>query len=281
MKQASSIGDMTKYNARMAKSMIDKLFFVDKIDTDAIVDYGCADGTTLALLAEWMPETKLFAGYDVDANMIDLAKHKVNLPAVYTSNKTAAARFSHLTTKWDEIEFLLFNIDQGYSSPFKSKAILLSSIVHEICHYSTPEQIHAFWDIVFNSGFDYIVLRDMMPSASVDRPAFPDDVAKVYAKFYGSKELQDFERCWGSIESNKNLIHFLLKYKYVQPNWEREVRENYMPVYREEFLAKIPRHYKISYHEHYPLPWLRKQIDNDFGIELKDNTHLKIILEKK
>ena len=45
-----------------------------------------------------------------------------------------------------------------------------------------------------------------------------------------------FEDVWGPIcdvekksINVKNLIHFLIKYRY-QENWEREVRENYLPV---------------------------------------------------
>jgi hypothetical protein len=76
------------------------------------------------------------------------------------------------------------------------------------------------------------------------------------------------------------LVHFLLKYKYVQPNWSREVKENYFPFYREELLAKIPNEYEIIYHEHYVLPYLKNQIMKDFRIDLKDATHLKMILQR-
>jgi hypothetical protein len=73
-----------------------------------------------------------------------------------------------------------------------------------------------------------------------------------------------------------------LKYKYVEPNWAREVKENYMPLYREDLLALLDTDkYEIVYHEHYVLPYIKECVDKDLGIELKDNTHLKLILRKK
>lgn len=48
--------------------------------------------------------------------------------------------------------------------------------------------------------------------------------------------LRSFEDVWGDVcdvrarkVNVKNLIHFLVKYRYVE-NWEREVQENYFPV---------------------------------------------------
>lgn len=137
----SEIVDLTKYNALMAKSMMDKLFFVDKIEPDVIVDFGCANGVLLKHIASWMPDSK-FVGYDNNPKVI--------------------------------------------------------------------------------------------------------------------KEAQE-----------------------LTPNWDREVKENYMPLFREDLLSMIPPKYRVIYHEHYVLPYLRRTVRNDFGIELKDPTHLKIILEYK
>jgi len=76
-------------------------------------------------------------------------------------------------------------------------------------------------------------------------------------------------------------MHFLLKYKYLQPNWNREVRENYFPLYREKLLSMIPDNYSILYHEHFTLPYIKESVKEDLGIEIKDNTHLKLILKLK
>lgn len=45
------IANIEIYNESMIKSLIDKLFFLDKIDNvKCIVDYGCANGALIALL---------------------------------------------------------------------------------------------------------------------------------------------------------------------------------------------------------------------------------------
>ena len=41
------------YNTRMSKSLIDKMFFVDKIEPDSIVDFGCANGLLLQELKRY------------------------------------------------------------------------------------------------------------------------------------------------------------------------------------------------------------------------------------
>ena len=128
---------------------------------------------------------------------------------------------------------------------------------------------------------DYVIIRDMIPSEKIDRASDINDVRKVLRKFYGTKELNDFQSKWGNIENNKNLVHFLLKYKYVQPNWNREVKENYLPIYREKLLCLFPDEFEVLYHEHYTLPYIKENIMKDFRIELKDATHLKIIFKKK
>ena len=58
------------------------------------------------------------------------------------------------------------------------------------------------------------------------------------------------------------------------------MKENYFPLYREDLLAMIPREYSVTYHEHYVLPYIRRMVKKELGVELKDPTHLKLILEK-
>ena len=59
------ITDLTAYNLSMKKSLIDKMFFMDKIDDNIklIMDYGCADGAIIRFLAPLFTES-LFLGYE-------------------------------------------------------------------------------------------------------------------------------------------------------------------------------------------------------------------------
>lgn len=265
MQAYSEIGDREEYNALMEKSLMDKLFFVDKIDPDVVLDFGCATGSLLEHIALWIPDGG-FVGYDIDDEMIDGAESKF---LDRTDNKFTFCR------NWDQV---LKHIELAHKHG-KKIAVVLSSIIHEVYHYSEPTEVDQFWRRIFGSGFDYIVIRDMMPSHSIDRPSDMNDVARVYHKFLHTPQLQDFTNVWGSVENNRQLTHFLLKYQYQSPNWEREVKENYLPLFREDLLAMIPREYRVIYHEHYVLPYIRRKVRTDLGIELKDPTHLKLILE--
>lgn len=251
---APAISDYTEYNHRMELSMIDKLFFVDKIDPDLIVDFGCANGALLREIRKVKGAIPLM-GFDIDPEMAKLTNGDI-----------------HICTDWDWIGQM--------TKKFPHAALVLSSVIHEVYHYGSKADINAFWKKVFETGFEYIVIRDMIPSRSIDRLANINDVRKVYARFLHTKLLNDFESIWGSIEGNRQMVHFLLKYRYAEPNWEREVRENYMPLSREDMLAKIPLAYDVIFHEHYTLPFIWQTVKRDTGIEIKDPTHMKLILKR-
>lgn len=264
MSNETKIQNYDSYISRMNRSMLDKLFFLDKIDADIFIDFGSADGQLIYhmkdILSNEDREFK-FIGYDIDDEMVERGNEKFE-----NQNNVV------FTNTWSEVKSQIDN-------PELKSAVILSSIIHEIYHYLDVKQVEDFWDKIYNSGFDYIIIRDMVPSRAIDRESDVNDVTKVYRKFFNTKPLMDFEAIWGRIDNNKNLTHFLLKYKYVEPNWEREVKENYLPLYRENLLSTIPMNYDIKYHEHFILPYIKGMINDDFGIELKDNTHLKLILE--
>ncbi len=253
------IVDFDIYNAQMGKGLLDKLFFVDKINPDCIIDFGCADGFLLKNLKTYLPETHM-VGYDCDPQMVKLAEEGSDI---------------EFFSDWQVIKGV---IEQHRIQNHKI-AIILSSVVHEVYHYQGLE-IDDFWKMIFSGDFHFIVLRDMIPNRSIDRLTDISDVSRVYREFLGSQELKDFENIWGSIESNKNLTHFLLKYRYKTPNWNREVRENYLPLYREDLLSMIPKEYNVMYHEHFVLPFIKRTVKDEVGIDMKDPTHLKLILEK-
>lgn len=256
--KTENIQNYSVYNEGMKKSLLDKIFFMDKIDAEVIVDFGCADGTLIHFLHSLFPEYK-YIGYDTDEEMLNQAREKFD-------EKDSVYFFSN----WDEIEAVpIIN---------KNAAIILSSVIHEVYAYGTRTDVDLVWERVFNSRFKYIIIRDMMPSISIDKKSEMNDVKNVLRKG-DPGQLREFEQIWGSIEQNKNLVHYLLKYRYLD-NWNREVRENYFPLTREELLRTITDKYDITFHEHFVLPFLKKKVKEDFGIILKDNTHLKLILEK-
>lgn len=258
MIKENEISNYNVYNEGMKKSLLDKIFFMDKIDARVVVDYGCADGTLIHFLSGLFPELK-YIGFDVDSEMLKQAREKCgqdNSQFVFTND-------------WQKV------LDESANT---TAAIVLSSVIHEVYAYGTRRDVDDVWDRVFAGHFDHIVIRDMIPSISMDRKSEINDIRHII-RVGDSGQVRDFEQIWGSIEQNKNLIHFLLKYRYTD-NWEREVRENYFPLTREELLRSIPAEYEIDFHEHFTLPYLKKTVKKDFNVDIKDNTHLKLILTK-
>ena len=58
------IADRQLYTENMRKSLMDKAFFIDKIDAKHFVDFGCADGSLLKFLKTIFPNSANYVGYD-------------------------------------------------------------------------------------------------------------------------------------------------------------------------------------------------------------------------
>lgn len=253
------ISSVDKYIDGMSKSMNDKLFFLSKINPDVIVDFGCADGSVISEIRKRKPEVKLI-GYDIDDDMISRAQSK---------NKNVL-----FTNSWDTV---LSEI-KGYRFP----CLNLSSVIHEVYSYSNSKSIKEFWEkFVFGSNFEWITIRDMIPSTEMSKNEmenFINDVKKI--KSSPNKYIQSFEDRWGIIDSDyRTLTHYLLKYKF-QDNWDREVLENYMPLSIETLKKKIPSEYSIVYENRFILDYLKKEVYKDFGIVLRHSTHAKLIIKR-
>ena len=69
------------YTEEMSKSVWDKSFFMDKIiGAKLVIDFGCADGAMIRMLAPLFPNTT-FYGYDINDNLIVEAWRKLESPA--------------------------------------------------------------------------------------------------------------------------------------------------------------------------------------------------------
>lgn len=255
-----AISDKEIYTKQMTYTLSDKLFFLSELkNIDCIVDFGCADGFILSQIEKSNPNIKL-VGYDLDQSMVDEAKKKSK---------------AFVTTNWNDVISKI----EGY----ENVVLNLSSVIHEVYSYSNSRQIADFWNNkVFSGNFKYIAIRDMIPSivtSKEDWVSFEEDVRKVN-KLANKKQLESFEKIWGIIDDNyRTFLHYLLKYKYTD-NWNREVRENYLPVSLEWLKTKIPSGYKIKYEEDFILDYLQQSVKKDFDIEIKHSTHTKMIIEK-
>ena len=252
----SSISDVDKYLTNMEASIDDKMFWVDKVKPDVIVDFGTADGAMLDKLKHM--DVKLI-GYDIDKDMLSQAKNRVGDSAM-------------LTDDW--------NLVMSEVAKYERPMIFLSSVIHEVYSYTHGKNIKYFWEKqLFGGDFKWVVIRDMMPSERAGRFSNREDIEKVRSK--AKPEVLDwFEEEWGPIDRDyRNLLHFLLKYRY-EENFDREMKENYVPVTLETVKKKIPSNYKIVMEDHYVLPFIQQQVKKDFDITIKEPTHVKLIIER-
>ena len=251
---AEQIKDFEGYLRRMQNGMDDKLWFVNKIDSHIIVDYGCADGTLLQHMRELHPGCTL-VGVDINPDMLAIAQVKVPDATFITVDE-------------------FFNINTDYSNA----TLIMSSVIHEI--YSYCENADDIMYKILNMGFEHIAIRDMFVKTDTSHQTIPIFIIDLLQKKTSKEMLIDFGECWGLPVTAKRLIHYLLKYRYVD-NWDREVRENYLPVDIEPFISMVSQYYNIEYLDHYTLPFLKEQIQKDIGINLDMPTHAKILLSKR
>lgn len=248
------ISDLDIYLTRMQRSILDKMFFIDKVfePFEYIIDFGCANGELIKAMKPMFPGYE-YVGYDISREMVEAARQNVSGAQFYDD--------------WSRIDI-----------PFENSLINISSTIHEVYSYGDNKDIDLFWNRVFGSGFRYVTIRDMMFSQAEDTTVRKDQLEAVRNSGY-AEWLESFEQVWGKVDSQRQLVHFLLKYKYTQ-NWDREVHENYFPVYTEELLKRIPDTYRAVYTDVFTLPYTSWQIRKDFGFELTDHTHIKLILER-
>ena len=254
------ITNLDTYNARMASSIEDKMWFWDKVKytTNTIVDYGCADASLLLHINEEHPYQTLI-GYDASDDMLARAKEK---------------------TKDTPICF----VESIFEPDMKDTCLVLSSVVHEIYSYQSEEDADFELGMIFDLGAKYIAIRDMGIRDICRNIETPIDILKsIYARDDVAK-IASFEKRQGRISNWANCIHYLLKAPYDE-NWAREVEENYVPFTMNEVLAQYnvdsPVKYDVVYFEAYTLPYVRERIIRDYNISLYAPTHYKLLLERR
>ena len=153
--EMNRISDLDIYLTRMQRSILDKMFFMDKVfePFQYILDFGCANGELIKAMKPMFPDYQ-YIGYDISREMIEAARQ--NVPD---------ARFFD---DWNRIDI-----------PFPESLINISSTVHEVYSYCDEADIGIFWDRVFGSGFQYVTIRDMMFSRAEDIPVRKEQLDAV------------------------------------------------------------------------------------------------------
>ena len=257
------------YLSNMAKSFGDKAWFLKLIpeEIDTIVDFGGGEGQ----FCEFFEAKARLANRSFKYIIID------NNPGFL---KNAIKKGFRGFESLDDLKN-----DSSWNSD--TTLLNMSSVIHEV--YSYADDVHTvdgFWNSLKACQFKMIAIRDMSLGAGSYAEVPKEAVFYVYDNIFKSpkyvQRLESFEEVWGAICSDENdihrlldvkrLIHFLIKYRYVE-NWDREVQENYLPLSQDKLQDWIVK--KLGYHlihkESSKLPFYHKCWTKDFKLNLPDN----------
>lgn len=248
------------YCESMAKSLEDKLFFLNEIDIndyDYIVDFGCADGRILEVLDEKLTNKKTI--------LVGIDKNKVMTNQLVL----LAARTKHtmlVSTKLiidDEIFNLLKRAD-------KKNLIIFSSVLHEY----NWENFKPFFIL-----FDTIVMRDMQ-SPEKFWYKVPESTRALVTKDFPGELLAKLERKYGYINDLERLYKYFLMYRYAD-NFDHELQEDYFSIPWSGIKESMAKYgYHVIYEKDYILPYLKKEIAAKFQHNLRQPTHKQIIFDR-
>ena len=246
------ISDPQLYLERMSKPLQEKLKIAKFISpkVESVIDIGCADGTITIALANMFPKVK-FLGVDFNKEFIDIAKKKSegikNVSFEYGFLRERLAK----PERYDSAIFCsvlheFYSYGEGISTVVKALAD-----AHEIIK---PDGNLIIRDMIL---YDYVSGANLWLSRIEDKIKRRKEVAKL---------LPSFEECFGKVASIKQINHFLLKYMY-ENNWEREGRENYVPVSFEQYDQILELlGMKVQFRASYTIPYLRDLWKNDFSL---------------
>ncbi len=249
------INDKDGYLSKMRKTFIDKSWFMSIVPTDVktIVDFGAADGSFIHYLAESFPEYQ-YIGIDNNKDFISIME-KRGVTCFYSLPDLAAANI----------------IDPD------TTLLVLNSVIHEVYSYWAIDE---FWKQVSDLNPKYVAIRDMYAKGcGIYGSRTQDELTNEILKDgLFSSHYKDFRKYWGDLTDGYTATHFLLKYFYNE-NWDREVRENYIPFHYRELHTKIRKiGYNVTFERFYGLPFLKDKWHKNFHCE--NNPHLKTFVEQ-
>lgn len=250
------------YTEEMRKSIWDKAFFMDKIiGAKCIVDFGCADGALICMLADMFPEMK-FYGYDHLPEMIDRARKN--------------ARYNtYFYNSWE-----LSNMCEDIQLAYESNDICLnfSSVLHEVFS-SSPSGKDSIKYIIDQLNPKYITIRDMYYNGYNRYLRYVHVNEIINALQVEPKYIDDFECHHDSIVNEKGMLHFLMKYQWKDNDWKQELEEDYFSWTLDELLDIVGDYNKL-FEAYYMLPYYAekwKELDLDPAFY---HTHAQFILRR-
>lgn len=249
------------YFERLGSSLEEKIFFLSRIPSEVTVfaDFGCGDGRLLAEV-ETRRKTDALLGYD-------------HHPSAFETCYGKTTQFTN------SLPLFVMRLEAQRRAGHKI-CLILSSVVHEVLSQGTSW--FKFWKLIREFNPDYIAIRDMACSidATVKGPRsnmamqLEGDDRMAASLLYNTAET-------GMFTTQAEVLEALLKYHYTE-NMQQELDESYFPLAAEQWfnLTNVGSGYQISYFDHHSVQWHRENWKRDFGLDIEDPTHIKIILKK-
>ena len=249
----NEIKDYAGYNKAMSKSLLDKVWWLDKIPPiiNTIIDFGCADGAMFAFIHKMFPNRFHFIGVDNNDEMLRQTHYK-------------ALRYGYKVQLFSSVE----NIPPAL---VENAVLVMNSVCHEILNYTTYWEGDALFSQIKNLGAKYIAIRDMYEH---DNPCFthllPCEEINNWMKSTIATPHKDLQT---------GLLEYMLKADY-KNNWDREVEERYLWKWGHWFWRM--ENYETICEEDFMLPYHRRVWRKRYHIPLADlrkiRTHKKMLL---
>lgn len=255
-----NIKNIHDYNTAMKKTLLDKVWFLDKIDKDTkiIIDFGGADGSMIKFIEDMFPNHFHFVYVDNNEEMRKLAKQ--NLSSI-------RERVTYVYSL-DTLRACL------QPEELNSSVLVLNSVLHEVLSYCSKEEQNELFEDFFLNDFKYIAIRDMH---LFDLPTFsPTWVSeKDLNKYIDFCENHNTEK----MTLEQQYVEFLLKTDYYS-NWERERDEKYLWDWTKIISSYTCGKYLVDYEEEFSLPYHRRKWKRKFNVSTtkKIKTHKKMLL---
>jgi hypothetical protein len=257
------IKNLDKYTAAMQNTLLDKIWFLDKVDPSitTIIDFGCADGSLFLFIESLFPDKFTFIGIDSSDKMLDRAR---------------------LATQEIPVERIQFHtsLDTVISKHFDNSILVLNSILHELYNYLPyPERTNTLKQLFSKYKFKYIAIRDMHKIDEGTFTGYPKYRLKD-PTLQKRKDQFDALEYFAKTDVN-SLIEFLLKYNYID-NWDRECHERYLWNWSKDILNFANDRYSLLYDAPFYLPYQLEKwtADCEYSNKTIINTHRKMLFRR-
>lgn len=255
MSPSIALDQLDAYNASLAQSLADKLWFANKTDADLWVDFGCADG---AVLAELKRQTGCLAiGFDVDPRQCLRANR----------------RGVSATTEWEAIQQAVRHAK--YSG--MTTGVHFSSVLDEVPDLTaTVKATKAL-------RADVIVIRQHAVAASSGQQDAPMEWINAILKIVSTADFEAWTARYGLMRTRRDVLHFLLKAPYLGTNdYPRELDSDYLALAAEDYYELFRDEYRLAYSDHGKgNGYIQSVAYNKFGLYVPDPTHIKLVLERR